>query len=79
MQIDYLKSEDARVHAIHCEIDGDEITIGILCLIAFPEATCRIFNENHSVTIDLPKSFCSGSKRVKVFNATLAVLNHEQI
>jgi hypothetical protein len=79
MQIDYLASDDGRVHAINCQLQGDELTIGILCLIAFPEASCRITSENHSLTIEIPKSFRSGSERVKVFNSTLAVSNHEQI
>lgn len=79
MQIDYLASEDGRVHAINCQFQDDEITIGILCLMAFPETRCRIANNHHAFVVEMPKSFCSGSERVKVFNSTLQVLNHEQI
>lgn len=79
MQIDYLSSEDGRVHAINCQIDGEELTVGILCLIAFPEPSCRITNENHSLSVDIPKSFRSGSERVKVFNSILNISNHEQV
>ena len=79
MQIDYLASEDGRVHAINCQLKDDELTIGILCLIAFPEPSCRITSENHSLIVEIPKPFRSGSERVKVFNSTLAISNHEQI
>jgi len=77
MQIDHLQSQDGRVHAINCRSDGDEIEVGILCLIAFPETTCRITNENHSFLVDIPKPFRSGSERVKTFNVSLRISNHE--
>jgi hypothetical protein len=52
---------------------------GILCLISCREETIRISNENHSLLIEVPKEFRSTSERVKVFNALLNVLDHEQI
>jgi len=79
MQIDYLKSLDGRVHAINCKKNGMSIEIGILCLIAYPESTCRISNEHHHFTVDIPKELRSGNERIKGFNITLTVLDHEQI
>lgn len=79
MQLDYLKSADGRVHAINCKKNATSIDIGILCLIAYPESTCRISNEHHHFTVDIPKELRSGSERVKGFNITLTVLDHEQI
>jgi hypothetical protein len=52
---------------------------GILCLMAFPEETIRIANEDHSFLVEVPKEFRSQSERVKVFNAILNVLDHEQV
>jgi hypothetical protein len=48
MQIDYLWSIDGRCHAINCLYEGASIEVGILCLMAFPEETIRITNEDHS-------------------------------
>lgn len=79
MQIDHLQSRDGRVHGINCKINGSSMEIGILCLIAYPESTCRISNEHHHFTVDIPKELRSGSERVKGFNITLTVLDHEQI
>lgn len=79
MQIDYLIGGEGRVHAINCQFMEGELTIGILCLMAFPETTCRITNDQHAFVVELPKSFCSGSERIKVFNPTLNVLTHEQV
>jgi hypothetical protein len=79
MKIDHLHSQDGRVHAINCEVKGNEIETGILCLIAFPENTCRIGNEFHSFLVDIPKMLRSGSERVKAFNTILTVLDHEQV
>jgi len=79
MQIDHLHNQDGRVHAINCTVQDDGLEVGVLCLIAFPENTCRISNETHSFLVDIPKQFRSGSERVKVFNSTLAILDHEQI
>jgi hypothetical protein len=79
MQIDYLRSLDGRVHAINCKKSAASIEIGILCLIAYPESTCRISSEHHHFTVDIPKELRSGSERVKGFNITLTVLDHEQI
>ena len=79
MNIDYLWSEDKTVHAINCELDGMAMEVGILCLISCREETLRISNENHSMLVEVPKEFRSSSERVKVFNALLNVLDHEQI
>jgi hypothetical protein len=79
MQIDYLWSKDGRCHAINCSYVGASVEIGILCLMAFPEDAIRISNEDHSFLVEVPKEFRSQSERVKVFNATLNVLNHEQV
>ena len=79
MSIDYLWSEDRAVHAINCELDGMALEVGILCLISCREETLRISNENHSMLIEVPKEFRSSNERVKVFNALLNVLDHEQI
>jgi len=79
MSIDYLWSEDKTVHAINCEFDGMAMEVGILCLISCREETLRISNENHSMLVEVPKEFRSSSERVKVFNALLNVLDHEQI
>ena len=79
MKIDYLWSEDSTVHAINCLVDGTALEVGILCLISCRETTIRISNEIHSMLIEVPKDFRSSSERVKVFNALLTVLDHEQI
>ncbi len=79
MNIDYLWSEDKTVHAINNALDGTALEVGILCLISCREETIRISNENHSMLVEVPKEFRSHSERVKVFNALLNVLDHEQI
>ena len=79
MRVDYLWSADNTVHAINCLIDGAALEVGILCLISCRETTIRISNENHSMLVEVPKEFRSSSERVKVFNALLNVLDHEQI
>ena len=79
MNIDYLWSKDNTVHAINNTLDGASLEVGILCLISCREETIRISNENHSMLIEVPKEFRSSSERVKVFNALLNVLDHEQI
>ena len=79
MNIDYLWSGDNTVHAINNKIDGASLEVGILCLISCREETIRISNENHSLLVEVPKEFRSSSERVKVFNALLTVLDHEQI
>ena len=79
MQIDYLWSADGRCHVINCLYEGASIEAGILCLMAFPEDTIRIANEDHSFLVEVPKEFRSQSERVKVFNAILNVLYHEQV
>ncbi len=79
MQLDYLRSTDGRVHVINCLYEGASIEAGILCLMAFPEETIRISNEDHSFLVEVPKEFRSQSERVKVFNAILNVLYHEQV
>jgi hypothetical protein len=79
VNIDYLWSEDKTVHAINNALDGTALEVGILCLISCREETIRISNENHSMLVEVPKEFRSHSERVKVFNALLNVLDHEQI
>ena len=79
MNIDYLWSADNSVHAINNTLDGASLEAGILCLISCREETIRISNENHSLLVEVPKEFRSSSERVKVFNALLTVLDHEQI
>jgi hypothetical protein len=79
VNIDYLWSEDKAVHAINNALEGASLEVGILCLISCREETLRISNENHSMLVEVPKEFRSSSERVKVFNALLNVLDHEQI
>jgi hypothetical protein len=79
MKIDYLWSEDRSVHAINNQLNSTSLETGILCLISCREETIRISNENHSMLVEVPKEFRSSSERVKVFNALLNVLDHEQI
>jgi len=79
MRVDYLWSADNTVHAINCLIDGAALEVGILCLISRRETTIRISNENHSMLIEVPPEFRSSHERVKVFNALLNILDHEQI
>ena len=79
MNIDYLWSEDQTVHAINCLIEGTALEAGILCLVSCGETTIRISNESHSLLIEVPPEFRSNHERVKVFNAMLNILDHEQI
>ena len=79
MEIDYLKSDDGRVHAINCSSSEGALDIGILCLIACVETTIRITDEHHRLIVEVPKEFRSSSERVKVFNASLTILSHEQV
>jgi len=79
MKIDYLHSHDKTVHAINNEIEGTALQAGILCLVACRETTIRISNDNHSFLVEIPKEFRSSHERVKVFNALLNILDHEQV
>jgi hypothetical protein len=79
VKIDYLWSEDNAVHAINCTMDVSALEVGILCLISCRETTIRISNDNHSMLVEVPKEFRSSHERVKVFNALLNILDHEQI
>jgi hypothetical protein len=79
MIIDYLHSPDSTVHAINNEIEGMALQAGILCLISCRESTIRIANDSHSFLVEIPREFRSGHERVKVFNALLNILDHEQI
>lgn len=79
MQIDYLKSDDGRVHAINCSSSDGALDIGILCLIACTETTIRITDEHHRFIVEVPREFRSSSERVKAFNASLTILSHEQV
>ncbi len=79
MKIDYLHSVDNLVHAINNSIDGTAMEVGILCLISHRQATIRIANDYHSFLVEIPPQFRSSFERVKVFNAFLNILDHEQI
>lgn len=79
MRVDYLRSEDGRVHAINCIIEGASLEAGIFCLISCNEETIRIANDTDKYIVEIPKEFRSSSERVKVFNAVLNILDHEQI
>jgi hypothetical protein len=79
MNIDYLWSEDKTAHAINCLVDDMALSVGILCLVSKQEQTIRIANESHSFLVDVPLEFRSSHERVKVFNAVLNILDHEQI
>lgn len=79
MKIDYLHSSDETVHAINNEIEGAALQVGILCLISCRETTIRISDDNHSFLVEIPKEFRSSHERVKVFNALLNILDHEQV
>lgn len=79
MKLDYLYSPDETVHAINNEIEGTELQAGILCLVACRESAIRIADDNHSFLVEIPKEFRSGHERVKVFNALLNILDHEQV
>lgn len=78
-RFDYLKSDDGRVHVINAECTGSTLNAGIFCSVAMDENICRISNENHSFTIELPDDCFSRSDRVKAFNVDLAILKHEQV
>ena len=79
MEINYLWSQDKTVHAINCTIEGTALEVGILCLVSCRETSIRIMNDNHSLLVEVPPEFRSSHERVKVFNALLNILNHEQI
>jgi hypothetical protein len=79
MKIDYLHSPDETVHAINNEIEDTALQVGILCLISCRETTIRIADDNHSFLVEIPKEFRSSHERVKVFNALLNILDHEQV
>ena len=79
MIIDYLRSFDNTVHAINNEMEGAALQVGILCLISCRETTIRIADDNHSFLVEIPKEFRSSHERVKVFNALLNILDHEQV
>jgi hypothetical protein len=79
MILDYLCSPDHSVHAINNEIEGTTLQTGILCLISCQETTIRISDDHHSFLVEIPKDFRSSYERVKVFNALLNILDHEQI
>lgn len=72
-------SADKTVHAINNEINGTGLEVGILCLISCRETTIRIANDYHSFLVEIPVEFRSSFERVKVFNALLNILDHEQI
>jgi hypothetical protein len=78
-RLDYLKSDDGRVHVINGKKVGSSLTAGIFCAVAMDENTCRISDENNIFTIELPDGLYSRGDRVKAFNVDLAILKHEQV
>ena len=76
---DLLSSADGTVHAINSRVVDNTLEIGILCLMACRESTIRIADDHHSFVVDIPPELRSSHERVKAFNATLAILDHEQI
>ena len=79
MILDYLASANGMVHAINNEIESTTLQAGILCLVSCMETTIRISDDHHSFLVEIPKEFRSSHERVKVFNALLNILDHEQI
>ena len=79
MILDYLRSSDNTVHAINNEIEDNALQAGILCLVSCRETTIGISDDNHSFLVEIPKEFRSSHERVKVFNALLNILDHEQV
>lgn len=79
MILDYLHSSDNTVHAINNEIEDNALQAGILCLVSCHETTIRISDDSHSFLVEIPKEFRSSHERVKVFNALLNILDHEQV
>jgi hypothetical protein len=79
MHFPYLRSDDGRVHAVHCHYADGELVIGIFCLISFHGETVKISNETHRLLAEIPPEFRSQCERVKAFNVTLNILDHEQI
>jgi hypothetical protein len=79
MKIDYLVNANQTVHAINNTIDGTAMEVGILCLTSCREETTRIASDHHSFLVEIPPEFRSSFERVKVFNALLNILDHEQI
>jgi hypothetical protein len=79
MRVDYLWSDDGRVHAINCKQNMDNLEVGILCLVSFREETATICNENHRFLVEIPSECRSSNERVKAFNVTLNILDHEQV
>ena len=79
MHLPYLRSEDGRIHAIHCDYADGDLAVGIFCLISFHEETVTIFNETHRFLAEIPSELRSQCERVKAFNITLSILDHEQI
>jgi len=79
MNIDYLWSNNKTIHAIDCTVEGTALEVGILCLVSCSETTIRISNESHSFLVEVPLEFRSNHERVKVFNAMLNILDHEQV
>lgn len=79
MQIDLLSSKDGTVHAINSHIVNQSLEVGILCLLSCRESTIRITDDNHSIMVDIPPELRSSYERVKAFNVTLTILDHEQV
>jgi hypothetical protein len=79
MHVDYLFSEDGRVHAINCQQEAASLEVGILCLVSFHGDTATICNDNHRFLVEVPPECRSSSERVKAFNVTLNILSHEQV
>lgn len=79
MQSDFLSNEDGTCYAINNHIDHSSIEVGILCLMPGVGDVTRISDDHHSILVDIPSELRSSHERVKAFNATLTILDHEQI
>jgi hypothetical protein len=79
MHVDYLASEDGRVHVINCTQEAASLEAGILCLVSFHGDTATICNDSHRFLVEVPPECRSSSERVKAFNVTLNILSHEQV
>jgi hypothetical protein len=79
MDVDFLSNEDGTVYAINSHIDNLSLAVGILCLMPGVQAITRMTDEHHSIVVEIPSELRSSHERVKAFNATLTILDHEQI
>jgi hypothetical protein len=79
MHVDFLTNDDGTFYAINSRIDHSSLEVGILCLMPGIEAITRITDDHHSMLVEIPPDLRSSHERVKAFNATLTILDHEQV